>query len=58
MILSGVLMLDYLGEKKAAEKLENAVKTVIAEKKVVTYDLGGVAKTSEMADEIIRKLSA
>ena len=58
MILSGVLMLDYLGEKTAAEKLENAVKTVIAEKKVVTYDLGGVAKTSEMADEIIRKLSS
>ncbi|MFA5778927.1 MAG: isocitrate/isopropylmalate dehydrogenase family protein [Elusimicrobiota bacterium] len=56
MILSGVLMLDYLGEKKAAGKLENAVKTVIAEKKVVTYDLGGVAKTSEMADEIIREL--
>ncbi|MBI5574556.1 MAG: isocitrate/isopropylmalate dehydrogenase family protein [Elusimicrobia bacterium] len=56
MILSGVLMLDYLGEKKAAEKLEKAVKTVIAEKKVVTYDLGGTAKTSEMADEIIRKL--
>lgn len=56
MILSGVLMLDYLGEKKAAEKLENAVKTVIAEKKVVTYDLGGVAKTSEMADEIILQM--
>ncbi|HAX61896.1 MAG TPA: NAD-dependent isocitrate dehydrogenase [Elusimicrobia bacterium] len=57
MILSGVLMLDYLGEKKAAAKLENAVKTVIAEKKVVTYDLGGTAKTTEMADEIIRKLN-
>lgn len=56
MILSGVLMLDYLGEKKAAEKLENAVKMVIAEKKVVTYDLGGKAKTSEMAEEIIRQL--
>lgn len=56
MILSGVLMLDYLGEKNAAEKLENAVKTVIAEKKVVTYDLGGTAKTSEMADKIIREL--
>ena len=56
MILSGVLMLDYLGEKNAAKKLEKAVANVIAEKKVVTYDLGGAAKTSEMADEIIRKL--
>jgi isocitrate dehydrogenase (NAD+) len=56
MILSGVLMLEYIGEKEASEKLENAVSKVIAEKKVTTYDLGGTAKTSEMADEIIRKL--
>ncbi|MFH1541105.1 MAG: isocitrate/isopropylmalate dehydrogenase family protein [Elusimicrobiota bacterium] len=56
MILSGALMLQYIGEEKAAEKLENAVKKVIAERKVVTYDLGGFAKTSEMADEIIKKL--
>lgn len=56
MILSGVLMLEYLGEKKAAKKLESSVAKVIAEKKVVTYDLGGTAKTSDMADEIIRKM--
>jgi len=56
MILSGVLMLDYIGEKDAAKKLENAVVEVISEKKVVTYDLGGTARTSEMADEIIRKI--
>ncbi|OQA92707.1 MAG: Isocitrate dehydrogenase (NADP) [Elusimicrobia bacterium ADurb.Bin231] len=56
MILSGALMLDYIGEKDAAKKLENAVAQVIFEKRVVTYDLGGTAKTSEMADEIIRKI--
>jgi len=56
MILSGVLMLKYIGEEQAAKKLENAVARVISEKKVVTYDLGGTAKTSEMADEIIRKI--
>jgi len=56
MILSGVLMLEYLGEKAAAKKLERVVSEVISEKKVVTYDLGGTAKTSEMADEIIKKL--
>ncbi|MDD5687977.1 MAG: isocitrate/isopropylmalate dehydrogenase family protein [Elusimicrobia bacterium] len=58
MILSGVLMLEYLEEEKAARKLEDAVAEVIAEGKVVTYDLGGTAKTSEMADEIIRKMEA
>ncbi|TAJ16826.1 MAG: isocitrate/isopropylmalate dehydrogenase family protein, partial [Planctomycetota bacterium] len=39
MILSGVLMLDYLGEKQAAVRLERAVAKVIAEGKYVTYDL-------------------
>ncbi|MFH0948028.1 MAG: isocitrate/isopropylmalate dehydrogenase family protein [Elusimicrobiota bacterium] len=58
MILSGVLMLEYLGEKEAAQKLENAVKSVISDKKVVTYDLGGTAKTSDMADEIISQMTA
>jgi isocitrate dehydrogenase (NAD+) len=38
-ILSGVLMLRYLGEIQAADKLENAVAQVIAQGKEVTYDL-------------------
>jgi len=39
MILSGKLMLDYLGERDAAKRLEDAVASVIAEGKDVTYDL-------------------
>jgi isocitrate dehydrogenase (NAD+) len=57
MILSGMLMLQHLGENDAANRLEKAVSEVIAEGKTVTYDLGGTAKTSEMADAIIRKLA-
>ena len=59
MILSAVLMLDYLGEKKAAERLEKAVAKVIAEGKNVTYDLKPnrddptAVGTSQMADAII-----
>jgi isocitrate dehydrogenase (NAD+) len=65
-ILSGELMLKHLGEKKAAEKVWKAVCEVIAEKKVVTYDLAlpgytarpvKPSKLSEMADEIARKVS-
>lgn len=56
LILSGALMLDYLGEKEKSEQLYNAVIEVIGEKKAVTYDLGGTAGTSQMADEIIRKI--
>ncbi len=56
LILSGALMLDYLGEKESSERLYKAVIKVIGEKKAVTYDLGGTAGTSQMADEIIKKI--
>jgi isocitrate/isopropylmalate dehydrogenase len=49
-------MLDWLGEKEMAKKVENAVAAVIAEGKVRTYDMGGNAKTTEMADAICEKL--
>ncbi|MHB9111350.1 MAG: isocitrate/isopropylmalate dehydrogenase family protein [Thermoleophilia bacterium] len=52
-ILSGVMMLRHLGENDAAESVTAAVRQVIGEGKRVTYDLGGDAGTSEMADAII-----
>ena len=64
-ILSGELMLKHLGKREAAEKIWNAVREVIKEKKVVTYDLAlpgytlrpvSPSKTSEMAAEIARKV--
>ena len=62
MILSGMLMLRHLNELEAADRLEKAVKEVIAEGKSVTYDLKSNPKdpsavgTSQMADAIIAKL--
>ncbi len=62
MILSGVLMLRYLKESQCADKLENAVKQVLAEGKSVTYDLKPQRDdptsvgTQEMADAIIKKM--
>lgn len=62
MILSGVLMLRHIGEEKAAEKLENAVKQVLLEGKSVTYDLKptrddpSAVGTQGMADAIIANL--
>ncbi len=64
VILSGVLMLDYLGEKEAAKRLEKATADVIAEGKYVTYDLKPnrddptAVGTSQMADAIIARLKA
>jgi len=62
MILSGVLMLRYLKEEKAADMLEKTTGEVIAEGKHVTYDLKKdrndptASGTSQMADAIIAKL--
>jgi isocitrate dehydrogenase (NAD+) len=46
-------VLKYLGEIDAANRIEAAVLKVLKEKKSLTYDLGGSAGTSEMADAII-----
>ncbi|MDD5476810.1 MAG: isocitrate/isopropylmalate dehydrogenase family protein [Candidatus Omnitrophica bacterium] len=62
MILSGVLMLRYINEEEAADRLEEAVKQVIVEGKFVTYDLKadpldpGAVGTAQMAEAIIGKL--
>ena len=58
LILSASLMLEYINEGKAADRVYNAVCRVIGEGKKVTYDLGGTAKTSEMTDEIIRIMNS
>jgi isocitrate dehydrogenase (NAD+) len=56
LILSGALMLRHLGYADVAERVEGAVRTVIAEGRNVTYDLGGTAGTREFADAVIDKL--
>jgi isocitrate dehydrogenase (NAD+) len=62
LILSGVLMLRYLKEMEAADRLERAIADVIAEGKYVTYDMKPdrndptAVGTSQMADAIIRRL--
>ncbi len=62
LILSGMLMLRYLKETDAAERLEQAVAAVIAEGKDVTYDMKAdrddptAVGTQEMADAICAKL--
>ncbi len=62
MILSGVMMLRYIGETTAAERLEKAVASIIEEGRDVPYDMKptpddpSAATTSRVADAIIEKL--
>ncbi|HEY4633356.1 MAG TPA: isocitrate/isopropylmalate family dehydrogenase [Candidatus Limnocylindrales bacterium] len=58
LILSGALMLRHLGETAVADRVETALREVIAEGTATTYDLGGPAGTSEFADAIIDRLAA
>jgi len=64
LILSGVMMLRYLGENEAADKLDKAVAEVIKEGKDVTYDFKpsrddpSAVGTSHMADAIINKMGS
>jgi 3-isopropylmalate dehydrogenase len=55
-ILAGQLMLDYLGEERAAELVDQAVTEVLAEGRVRTRDLGGTASTTEMGDAVVSKM--
>jgi isocitrate dehydrogenase (NAD+) len=52
-ILSGVMMLRYLGELEKADRIESAVKSVLRERQHVTPDLGGSATTTEFTDAVI-----
>jgi tartrate dehydrogenase/decarboxylase/D-malate dehydrogenase len=52
-ILSGRMMLEFLGQQRAAELVENAVRAVLREGRVLTRDLGGSATTREVTDAVL-----
>jgi isocitrate dehydrogenase len=51
-ILSGAWMVEYLGEKAISDAIFKVTEDVINENRYVTYDLGGSATLSQMADQI------
>ena len=56
LLQSGILMLRYIGEREAADRIEKAMLAVFEEGQVRTRDIGGTAKTAEFADAIIHKI--
>ncbi len=56
-ILTARMMLDWLGEHGAAQRIEDAVAKVISEGEVRTYDMGGSATTLDMAEAVASKLA-
>ena len=55
-IMSVKMMLDWMGYVEAGKAIESAVYKVLEEGKVLTYDLGGTAKCSEVGKEIAGKV--
>jgi isocitrate dehydrogenase (NAD+) len=57
LMMSSVLMLEWLGLPELAQRLDRALTRVYAEGKVRTTDLGGKASTGQFTDAVIAGLS-
>ncbi|HYL83218.1 MAG TPA: isocitrate dehydrogenase (NAD(+)) [Candidatus Angelobacter sp.] len=58
LLMSSILMLDHLGERTAAGRIETALKKVYLDAKHTTRDVGGSAGTAEFADAVIAQLDS
>jgi isocitrate dehydrogenase (NAD+) len=56
LLLSGLMMLEHIGERQRAERIRAALTRVLAEGVVRTHDLGGHASTTEFTDAICREV--
>ena len=56
MILAAVMMLNHIGEKKAAQRISSALEAVLKKGERLTPDLGGSATTTKFAEAIIREI--
>ena len=55
-VWSAAQMLEFFGYKRWSDRLIAIIEEILTEKKVLTPDLGGTAKTSDLGDEVVRKL--
>ena len=55
-VWSAAQMLEFFGYQKWADRLIEIIEEILVEKQVLTPDMGGTAKTSQVGDEVVRKL--
>jgi isocitrate dehydrogenase (NAD+) len=53
VMLAGAMMLDRIGQRDRAQRLETAIRRVIAEGRELTPDLGGSGNTASYTDRVI-----
>jgi isocitrate dehydrogenase (NAD+) len=56
LLLSGLMMLDHLGEHQASDRIRAALGRVLSEGRIRTRDLGGQATTTEFTDAICKEV--
>jgi isocitrate dehydrogenase (NAD+) len=56
LIQTSVLMLKYIGEREAADRIQSGLEKIIAEGKFRTRDLGGQSTTTEFTEAVIHSL--
>jgi 3-isopropylmalate dehydrogenase len=56
--LSVAMMLDFLGQAKAAAAINQACREIVADKKNHTRDLGGTATTTQVGDAVAAKVQS
>ena len=56
LLMSAILMLDHLGERSAARRVEAALESVYREGRHTTRDVGGKTGTQEFTDAVIAAL--
>ena len=56
VMLAGMMLLEHIGERTAAERLDTAVREAIASKEAVTPDLGGSATTRMFTQAVLKRL--
>jgi len=56
LLMSGLLMLDYIGERGRAGRIREGLHRVLASGQVRTRDLGGTATTTEFTDAVCREV--
>src|SRR6185312_11654298 len=57
LLQSAILMLRHIDELAAADKVQKALETVYAERKTLTRDVGGTARTTQFADAVLAAMA-
>src|SRR5262245_13152483 len=56
LIRSAALMLEYIGQRESARRIEESVRRALKNKKALTRDLGGEGNTKTITEELIANL--